>query len=287
MTREEDIPLTSEKHTSSTMHGMAAGLLQSFKPVKNHDMLFNSLHCYAADPRRQVESNHYCGHLTEDVRQCLIYDHHDTYRARLIGVEYIISRAQFQALPADEKPYWHSHAYEVASGLLVMPGVPEALEDAEMRKLGDTYGKTWHFWQVDRGDPLPYGPPQLMASFTEEHADWLNQQMLQLRDDKLAINSAKKRAHRHDKYARDFAAVLPGADQMLDRSEKQMAGKSPLTMSKPELTMGKQEPMLGQVPGKTPESPSPTPTKKEAVLKEEERLPTMMPTFLSSSQPSH
>lgn len=20
-----------------------------------------------------------------------------------------------------------------------------------------TYGKTWHFWQVDRGDALPYG----------------------------------------------------------------------------------------------------------------------------------
>jgi hypothetical protein len=84
--------------------------------------------------------------------------------ARLIGVEYIISRAQFEALPEAEKKYWHSHVYEVKGGIIVMPRVPEAMERTEMEKLVNTYGKTWHFWQVDRGDPLPYGEPQLMCS---------------------------------------------------------------------------------------------------------------------------
>ena len=43
------------------------------------------------------------------------------------------------------------------SGMLYAPGVPNAAEAAEMAKLVDTYGKTWHTWQVDRGDTLPLG----------------------------------------------------------------------------------------------------------------------------------
>lgn len=51
-------------------------------------------------------------------------------------------------------------------------GVPkpawEAAETSEMREVILLYGKTYHFWQADRGDPLPLGAPQLMASFTSE-----------------------------------------------------------------------------------------------------------------------
>jgi hypothetical protein len=47
--------------------------------------------------------------------------------------------------------------YEVGSGLLAAPGVPGLAERQDMQKLIGTYGKTWHMWQVDRGDPLPYG----------------------------------------------------------------------------------------------------------------------------------
>jgi hypothetical protein len=28
--------------------------------------------------------------------------------------------------------------------------------------------KTYHFWQVDRGDMLPLGKPELMMSFTKD-----------------------------------------------------------------------------------------------------------------------
>jgi hypothetical protein len=37
-----------------------------------------------------------------------------------------------------------------------------------MQDLSTTYGKTIHTWQVDKGDPLPLGPPTLMMSFTAD-----------------------------------------------------------------------------------------------------------------------
>lgn len=68
---------------------------------------------FTNDLLRQVEAHHYCSHLSEEVRQCVIYDS-DAANARLIGVEYIISRRLFDSLPEDEKKYWHSHTYEVS-----------------------------------------------------------------------------------------------------------------------------------------------------------------------------
>jgi hypothetical protein len=34
--------------------------------------------------------------------------------ARLIGIEYIISRRLYEGLPQEERMYWHSHQYEVS-----------------------------------------------------------------------------------------------------------------------------------------------------------------------------
>ena len=47
--------------------------------------------------------------------------------ARLIGVEYMISPRLFATLDAEEKRLWHSHVFEVKSGMLVMP---QGLADA-------------------------------------------------------------------------------------------------------------------------------------------------------------
>lgn len=58
--------------------------------------------------------------------------------------------------------------------MLILPNsaVPEAVwqvaETQEMKELIGLYGKTFHFWQVDRGDPLPLGLPQLMMSYTRD-----------------------------------------------------------------------------------------------------------------------
>ena len=45
--------------------------------------------------------------------------------------------------------------------VLQAPRVPVQAEDLEMQKLINTYGKTFHTWQVDRGDVLPFGKPAL------------------------------------------------------------------------------------------------------------------------------
>lgn len=116
---------------------------------------------------RQIEAHHHCSHQNEEMRQCLIYDSPDA-DARLIGLEYVISETMFLTLPDDEKRLWHSHEYEVKSGLLFMPGVPGPIERQDMEKLAKTYGKVFHFWQVDRKDNLPLGIPQLMMAFTRE-----------------------------------------------------------------------------------------------------------------------
>lgn len=51
---------------------------------------------------------------------------------------------------------------------LVPEGVWEIAETAEMREVVSLYGKTFHLWQVDRGDELPLGMPELMMSFTRD-----------------------------------------------------------------------------------------------------------------------
>jgi len=112
------------------------------------------------------------------MRQCLVYDS-DQKNARLIGiflllflwvshitwnvgVEYVISPRLFEGLDEDERKYWHSHAYEVKSGVLMAPGLPMKVEHQLMEELAPTYGKSFHFWQIDVEDPLPLGPPKLM-----------------------------------------------------------------------------------------------------------------------------
>ncbi|KAJ0811853.1 putative phosphoenolpyruvate carboxylase [Helianthus annuus] len=59
----------------------------------------------------QVEAHHYCGHLSEEMRQCLIYNRPDV-DARLIGLEYKVTEELFLAIQHTEKPMWHSHEYE-------------------------------------------------------------------------------------------------------------------------------------------------------------------------------
>ena len=87
----------------------------------------------------------------------------------------MITPKLYETLDAEERKLWHSHVFEVKSGMLIMP-TPAALpssawevaETKEMEEVIGLYGKTYHFWQIDRGDPLPLGRPELMMSFIEE-----------------------------------------------------------------------------------------------------------------------
>ncbi|KAL6864250.1 DUF1264 domain-containing protein [Trichoderma novae-zelandiae] len=182
-----------------TVLSAGAALTQDFKPLKNVCAHLNAFHAYANDPKRAVEANHYCGHLSEDVRQCILYDSPEP-NARIIGIEYMITPAKYEALPAAERRLWHSHVYEVKSGMLVMPnrlvppGAWALAERREMEQVATLYGKAYHLWQTDRGDELPLGEPQLMTSFVADgQLDWGR---VEERDARFGVSSREKREGR-------------------------------------------------------------------------------------------
>jgi hypothetical protein len=160
-------PTPQEKVSTETkIMGMGSHLLQGKHPLDQIDTHVCGLHFYNGDMGRQVIAHHFCSHRSEELLQCVIYDTNQS-DARLIGIEYIISARLFVNLPDEEKRYWHSHQFEVKSGQLVAPGIPQPVEHEIMKKLVNTYGKTWHTWQYDHHGDLPLGVPQLMMGFTQ------------------------------------------------------------------------------------------------------------------------
>uniref|UniRef100_A0A0E0C7Q3 Uncharacterized protein n=1 Tax=Oryza meridionalis TaxID=40149 RepID=A0A0E0C7Q3_9ORYZ len=174
-----------------------AAMLQALRPVKHIKQHVCTFALYAHDPRRQVETHHFVSRLNQDVLQCAIYDADDKH-ARLIGVEYIVSRKIFDSLPAEEQRLWHSHAHEIKAGLWVSPHVPGMLEKAELEKMAGTFGKFWCTWQVDRGDRLPLGAPALMVSPQDDPAADVRPDLVRNRDDKYRYSTTELRAARAD-----------------------------------------------------------------------------------------
>lgn len=182
-----------------------SGPSTEFKPLHNICEFLNALHIYADEARhnvtRYVEATHFCAHVRKDVRQCLIYDSPEK-NARLIGVEYMIPEHLYQTLPDDEKKLWHSHDFEVKSGMLFLPkpagADPSEWEKAEteaMKEIVGLYGKTWHFWQVDRGDTLPLGYPVLMGSLTDSKQVDLDKALVQ-RNKAFGVDHKQKASQR-------------------------------------------------------------------------------------------
>lgn len=149
-----------------------ARLLQDMTPLKDFDIYVAGLHCAKHEPGMQMEAHHYCRQVNQDLLQCVLFDG-NRRDANLIGIEYIISERLFGTLPEGEKPYWHPHNYEILSGQLVAPGLPDVAERAFLKQLMNSYGKTWHTWHTGRhdsepGDRLPLGDPKLMWSFNRD-----------------------------------------------------------------------------------------------------------------------
>ncbi|MDD9207568.1 OBAP family protein [Georgenia sp. 10Sc9-8] len=147
-------------------------LLQDTAPLNGFDAYVVGFHPAKDDPDMQMEAHHFCKVVNDDFIQCVLFDG-NTKDANLIGIEYIVSEKLHGTLPEEERRYWHPHNFEVLSGQLVAPGLPDAAEKALMKRLMNSYGKTWHTWHTGRhdGEPghsLPMGDPMLMWSFNRE-----------------------------------------------------------------------------------------------------------------------
>jgi hypothetical protein len=200
-----------------------ARLLQTATPLKSFDVYVVGFHCAKGRPDEQMEAHHYCRIVGEDMLQCALFDG-NTADANLIGVEYIVAEALFEEFPQDEKDYWHPHNFEILSGQLVAPGLPDRAEKALMKLLVNSYGKTWHTWHTGRqeGEPgmeLPYGDPKLMWSFNREGE--CDPALARRRDEAMAIDTRSKATDRQDflalthpqhgvdAMANDFPAATP------------------------------------------------------------------------------
>ncbi len=194
-----------------------AKLLQDTGPLDGFDVYVVGFHCPKGEPESQMEAHHYCRVVNDDLMQCVLFDG-NTPGAHLIGIEYIVSGALFDTLPEEEKSYWHPHNFEVLSGQLVAPGLPEVAERALFKQLMNSYGKTWHTWHTGRhdagpGDALPLGDPKLMWSFNR--AGECDESLKRSRDEAMDIDV--ERAHEQRRSLTELARPQCGVDAMRDR----------------------------------------------------------------------
>lgn len=195
---EEPGPPGRERSTTTKLLESGAELLQEDAPVEQLSLYLVGFHPMKEDPSHQMEAHHYCNQVNEEFAQCVLFDGGGE-AARLNGIEYIISERLFETLSLEEKKYWHPHNYEILSGQLVAPGIPDAAEHAAMAAKMNSYGKTWHTWKGGHGGPgdaLPLGDPQLAWSFNRdgEAAPGLVAE----RDERLGLRTGDAREKRQD-----------------------------------------------------------------------------------------
>jgi hypothetical protein len=195
-----------EKSAKSELLETGADILQSKSPLKKINAYLDGFHFYNGNMNAQMEAHHYVSQLNEDVHQAIIYDGNGE-DAKIMGVEYIITERLFRQLPEEEKKLWHSHHYEVKSGTLVAPGIPEAAEHELMEKLVSTYGKTIHTWHTDQQRDLPVGSPMIMMGFTKDGQ--MDPALVAARDKRFNISTDEKKENRADI---PMPAVVPGAN---------------------------------------------------------------------------
>lgn len=175
-------------------------------------MLFlNGFHFISGSPEHYLSANHHCVIVTADpvFLQCLIYVP-GTNPVRLAGIEYIIGKEAFEKLDYEERQLWHSHSYEVASGLLVEPGTPPGVDNEAMKILVNTYGKTTHTWRYDqKNNTLPLGIPEFVGGFT--NTGQLSEAAIEARDEYFGLNSTALHVQR-EQAGIDPVEVVDGAD---------------------------------------------------------------------------
>lgn len=184
---------SSSEKVSTRARQAASAVLQNHDPVNALDLYLVGFHPMKDDPAVQMEAHHYCREISNEVAQCVLFDGNDK-TSKLNGIEYIIAGHIYESFPEEEKKFWHPHNYEILSGQLVAPGVPDAAEKQMLRTKMNSYGKTFHFeWHKTL---VPLGDPKLAWSFTQDGQ--LRPDLLTSRDQRLSINAWEKRKQRQE-----------------------------------------------------------------------------------------
>lgn len=190
-------PAGQEKSGKTATLETAAGIVQRNTPAEQLKIYLSGLHVMKNNPHHQMDAHHFCRQVNQDLAQCAIFDGNGA-EANLVGIEYIISEQLFKSLPQEEKKYWHPHNYEILSGQLIAPWVPDVAELELMREKMNSYGKTWHVWNSgmhrQKGDPVPLGAPELAWSFNRDGEAAPG--FLEERDREQNLDSAAKRKAR-------------------------------------------------------------------------------------------
>jgi hypothetical protein len=209
-TDSEVVAPGAEKSAKTKALERGADILQRKTPLEKFNSYLDGFHFYNGNMNAQMEAHHYVSQLNEDVHQAIIFDG-NTEDAKIMGVEYIISEKLFKTLDAEEKKLWHSHHYEVKSGSLIAPGIPDAAEHELMEKLISTYGKTIHTWHTDQQRDLPVGSPMVMMGFTRDGQ--LQSELLKSRDERFGVSTQEKKQNRSD-------IKMPDVDPLANAWEK-------------------------------------------------------------------
>jgi Protein of unknown function (DUF1264) len=184
-------------------------------PMRGPHAHFCGIHAAKHNAKLQFIAQHYCtahapgaGHSAskdDPIFQCVLFDTCET-NAKLLGVEYVISDVRYQALPEEEKKYWHPHAYEVLGGGLVALGMPPEGERSFMKMLLTTWGKAWHTWP-DTATAIPMGEPLLIWSLNGDGQ--VDEKLIAKRDADFDVSTAEIRERRRGEFKLDVPKVAP------------------------------------------------------------------------------
>ena len=160
-------PGTARADAGAQGHAAAPpiGVKAPIQEVLHCPLAFAGVHLLKDMPEWSQVAYHFCKPVNADLNQCVLYDGTGP-DARLIGIEYLVSDAVYQKMPAEEKAYWHDHKHEVDAGLLkslTQSGEDEKKTLAAVRTL---WGKVYHTWASGRD--YPRGPARLFWSVTGE-----------------------------------------------------------------------------------------------------------------------
>ena len=183
------------------------------RAISDYKLHLVDIHWLSGDLNKQYVAHHFCAFPYDGFMICELFNSAE-HKGHPVGVEYFITKPLFEALPEEEKKLWHSHPYEILSGLFVVMDVTPEEEQIVLDYIMGTFGKVTDTWQFY--NDMPIGAPQLgYALALDSQVDW---DLADKMDKDLNVGTTHKErraARAHMK----MPSKVPGADAYLDTKQ--------------------------------------------------------------------